>query len=223
MIDFEPDEEQALIVDTVRQFAENEVRSKARACDEAGQLDADVIAQAHELGLVANALPEAYGGGDSRSAVTGCLIAEELAWGDLSLALGMLSPGLLGLPLADFGSDAQKERLLPALVGDRFVPGSLALVEPRFDFDVFRPETRAKRDGSDYLLDGSKCQVPWQEGGDTVLVIAAEDDQLGAFLVPRDAAGLSATPEENMGLLALPTVELALSGVRVPAESRLGG
>ena len=94
MIDFEPSEEEALIVETVHQFAENEIRPIARECDEGGALSQPLLESAHELGLVANGIPEEYGGGGEPSAILGCLIAEELAWGDLSTALGILSPSL---------------------------------------------------------------------------------------------------------------------------------
>ena len=233
MIDFEPDEEQALIIETVHQFAENEIRPVARETDETGIPPAGVVEAAHELGLVANALPEAQGGGGARSAVTGALIAEELAWGDLAIALSILSPALLGFPVADFGNDAQKNELLPGLMDSAFVPGSLAIVEPRFDFDVYRPETTATRDGDEFVLQGRKCQVPWLEGGTHLVVIANEgpstasssgppaSGHLAAFVVPRDAAGLLAEPELLMGLGGLPTVELAFERVRVPASSRL--
>jgi acyl-CoA dehydrogenase len=223
MIDFDPDEEQALIVETVRQFAENEIRPLARECDESGKLPDATLAQAHELGLVANSLPEEFGGGGERSAVTGCLIAEELAWGDLAIALAILSPTLLGLPLADYGTPEQKRSLLGELAGSSFQASSLALVEPRFDFDVYRPQTTARREGAEYVLDGQKCFVPWLAGNTPVLVIASEGEASQAYLVPRDAAGLSATPEGNMGIKGLPTVELALDGVRVPEGARLGG
>lgn len=223
MIDFEPTQEQALVVETVRQFAENEIRPHARECDEAGTLRPATLATAHELGLVANGLPEAFGGGGEPSAILGTLIAEELAWGDLSTALAILSPSLLGVPVARFGTDEQKQRVLPTLCGGQFVPGSLAIVEPRFDSDVLRPQTLAKRDGDEYILDGRKCQVPWIEGGRDVLVIAADGEDVQAFLVDRAAQGLSTTPEKNLGTHALPLVELALEGVRVPAASRLGG
>ena len=63
MIDFDPSEEQALIAQTVRQFAENEIRPQARACEESGKLPDAVLSQAHELGLVADGLPEGFGGG----------------------------------------------------------------------------------------------------------------------------------------------------------------
>ena len=222
MIGFEPSEEQQLIVDTVRGFARNEIRPAARDCDETAKLPAGVLDRAHELSLVANALPEACGGGGERSAVTGVLVAEELGWGDLAIALAILSPALVAFPLADHGSAEQRERL-SRYAGDHFVPGSLALVEPRFGADPFRPATRARREGDAYVLTGRKCFVPWLEGDDTVLVVAEEAGSAQAFLVPRDAPGLGATPERTMGVRALPRVELALEDVRVPDTARLGG
>ena len=222
MIDFQPTDEQQLVIETVRNFAVNEIRPRARECDESKKLPEKVIEQAHELGLVANALPESAGGGGERSAVTGVLVAEELAVGDLAIALAILSPGLCAFPIAEFGTEEQK-KALSRFVGTRFVPGSLAWVEPRFDSDPFRPKTTARREGHDYVLDGAKCFVPWIDGADPVLVVAAENGTPQAFLVPRNAAGLTAEPERNMGVLALPTAELKLTGVRVPAAAKLGG
>ncbi len=224
MIDFEPSEEQALIIETVHQFAENEIRPVCREADESGTPPKSVVEAAHELGLVANALPEAQGGGGERSAMTGVLIAEELAWGDLAIALAILSPGLLGFPLSDFGSESQQSDLLPGLMDAGFVPGSLAIVEPRFDFDVYHPHTIAKQDGDEILLDGVKCQVPWLDGGRHLVVIATEAETAGlaAFIVPRNIVAMKAEPELMMGLGGLPTVELTLSGVRVPKSARLG-
>jgi len=222
VIDFEPSEEQQLIVETVRQFATNEIRKSAREADEAAALPAAVLERAHELGLVSNALPEVYGGGGARSAVTGALAAEELAHGDLAIALAVLSPTLLALPIADFGSEEQKKSWLPRFTGESYLPGSLALVEPSFRFDPLHPATTAKRDGKEYVLEGAKCFVPWQDGVETVLVFAAEDGKAQGFLVPRAAPGLSFAREQNLGLRALPTVELLLRGVRVPASAKLG-
>jgi len=96
VIDFTPSDEQALIIETVHQFAEKEIRELARTCDEDAAIPAALLDSAHELGLVANGLPEALGGGGERSALTGCLIAEELAWGDLAIALSILSPSTAG-------------------------------------------------------------------------------------------------------------------------------
>jgi len=221
MIDFEPTEEQALIIETVRQFAENEIRPQCREADESGTPSPAVLSAAHELGLVANALPEAHGGGGERSAVTGVLIAEELGWGDMATALAILSPGLSGLPVGEFGAEPLQSEVLPSLLDGDFVPGSLAVTEPRFDFDVYHPHTTAKADGNEIVLDGVKCQVPWIEGTKHVVVIAAQGDALAGFVVATDAAGLGAEPELNLGLNGLPTVELTLAGVHVPASSRL--
>jgi alkylation response protein AidB-like acyl-CoA dehydrogenase len=232
MIDFQPSEEQQLVIDTVRGFAQKEIRPVARECEETRTLPEKVLEQAHELGLVANALPEAAGGGGERSAVTGALIAEELAWGDLAIALAILSPALSAFPLAEWGDEAQ-QRMLAGFVGAAFRPGALALVEPRFDFDPFRPLTTARSEGDGYRIEGAKCLVPWLPGADPILVVAREAGEPGspgdgagppqAFWVPRDAAGLTAEPEQNMGIQALPTAELHLAGVRVPASARLGG
>jgi len=223
MIDFEPSEEEALIIETVHQFAENEIRPGARDADENGSLSAQVLRGAHELGLVANGVPEAYGGGGEPSAILGCLIAEELAWGDLSTALGILSPSLLAVPVARLGSDEQKARILPTLTGPDFVPGALAAVEPRFDSDVHRPQTTAKKEAGSYRLEGVKCQVPWLDGGQDVIVLANLDGEAQAFLVPRDAPGLEVEREKNLGTHALPLAEIKLSGVEVPDSARLGG
>jgi alkylation response protein AidB-like acyl-CoA dehydrogenase len=222
VIDFEPSDEQKLVVETVRAFAASEVRPRAREAYEARKLPDAALLRAHELGLVANSLPEEHGGGGERSAVTAALVIEELAWGDLAIALAILSPALVALPVCDHGSPEQRRAWLPAFAGERFVPGSLAVVEPSFRFDAERPATRARRAGEGFALSGRKCFVPWLSGGDAVLVSASAEDGAGLFLVPRDARGLEATPERNLGIGALPTVELALDEVRVPAQARLG-
>ena len=174
------------------------------------------------MGLTSHALPEDCGGGGARSAVTQALMAEELACGDLALALAILSPLLLSLPLADYGSDAQKQRYLPGLAGPDFRPGALAVAEPRFDSDALRPRTRARPEGEGYVLDGVKCLVPWLEGVPCVGVVAQDEDGPQIFLVDAEAEGLRAEPAQYMGLHALPLVELQLESVRLPRSARLG-
>jgi alkylation response protein AidB-like acyl-CoA dehydrogenase len=139
----------------------------------------------------------------------------------LAIGLAILSPGLLAFPVADFGTEEQKRSLLPGFAAQTFLPGSLALVEPRVDFDVFAPRTSARQKGNEYRLTG--CFVPWLDGGDTVLVVASEEGRPQGFLVAREAAGLHATPEQNMGIGALPTVELEFRDLPVPTSARLGG
>ncbi len=224
MISFEPSEEQQAIVDAVRRFAEKEVRPQAHPCDEAGRVAPALLEAAHGLGLVMSSIPEAQGGGGEKpSAVTGALIAEELAWGDLALAVAILSPTTLVIPLLEAGSESQHGKYLPAFVGERFAPGANALVEPQFGFNPRKPTARALRDGNDYVLEGTKCFVPVLDGETPILVFAREGETVQGFFVPRDAPGLTIDAgERNMGLLGLPTAELRLSKVRIDVSGRLG-
>src|SRR5690348_16948086 len=125
MVSFQPSEEQQLIKDTVAQFAAEQIRPLAHEADETGNVPAALIQQGWELGLVQSAIPEELGGvGDTRSAVTGTLIAEELAYGDLSIALHLLAPRLVIYPIIASGTDEQKRQVLPRYAGDRFTPGT---------------------------------------------------------------------------------------------------
>ena len=114
MFGFEPSDEQKTLVESVRRFAGRELRPVAHHSDERGELPAALMEAAAPLGLLPASLPEAYGGFGERSAVTGALFAEELAWGDLSGALALLAPGLVALPVLLAGTEAQKHELLPA-------------------------------------------------------------------------------------------------------------
>ena len=230
MLSFQPSEDQELIRDTVAAFAREQVRPQARDADESGAIPAALIQQGWELGLVQSAIPEAYGGaGDTHSAVTGALIAEELAWGDLSIALHLLAPRLIAYPVIECGTPEQQTQVLKTYAGVEFRAGTAALVEPRFDFDVTELATTAQRDNGSYVLNGTKCFVPLGADAEHVLVYAAEDgraglDAVGAFLVNKDTPGLRVVErEKNMGLKALATHELALENCRVPVANRLGG
>ena len=119
MLGFQPTEEQQLIRDTVAEFAREQIRPVAHDADESGEIPGAVVQQAWELGLIQSTIPEAYGGvGTPSSAVTGTLICEELAWGDLSIALHMLSPQLVTYPVMTFGTHEQKQQILSAKRND---------------------------------------------------------------------------------------------------------
>jgi alkylation response protein AidB-like acyl-CoA dehydrogenase len=226
MAGFEPSEEQKLIRHTIAEFAQEQIRPLAHDADESGEVPADIVQQGWELGLVQSAIPQEYNGfGEPRSIVTETLIAEELAWGDLSVALHLLSPRLLAFPLMEMGTEEQKKRILPSFTGDTFQPGSAAVVEPRFDFDVTDLKVTARGNGGSFVLSGSKCFVPLAEQAGHLLVYARGDDgTAGCFLLERGTPGLRvAEREKNMGLKALATYELSLEDCRVPAQARLGG
>jgi alkylation response protein AidB-like acyl-CoA dehydrogenase len=224
MVNFKPTDEQELIQQTIAGFAREVLRPAAREADETGSIPEAVVQRAWELGLVQSAIPEAFGGyGDTRSAVTGALLLEELAYGDLALAMHLLTPRLLTIPLLLAGSEAQKARWLPRFAGAEFTVGTAALVEPRWDFDSTTLETKAVKKGGDWILSGRKCLVPLARDAEAILVYASAPDGLAAFIVEPGAAGLEiGERERNMGIKALATHPLALNDVRVPSDSRLG-
>ena len=227
MISFGPTEEQDVARDAMRDFAATAMRPIARRCDEDSKTPEEFLEQAWQLGLVATQLPEAYGGaGEARSPITNTLVLEELAFGDAALALAATSPALFAMPVAEFGTEAQKQALLPLFCGDRFHAASLALVEPGPCFDPTALRTKAERKGDGFVLSGSKCFVPLADRASHFLVLARENggDAVQAYVVPRDAQGLTiAAPEKNLGLRALSTGSLTFERVEVPASARLGG
>jgi len=119
MISFSPTEEQQMIVSMAKQFANDEMRKVYRQCDEDGMIPAGIIDTAWKMGLTSSPIPEDYGGpGGDRSAITGALIAEELAWGDLSMAMHVLCPALFAYPVLEMGTDAQRQKHLPLFCGE---------------------------------------------------------------------------------------------------------
>lgn len=230
MVSFQPSEDQQLIRDTVAAFAREQIRPRAREADETTSIPSDIVQQGWELGLVQTAIPEAYGGaGDARSAVTGALIAEELAWGDLSIALHLLAPRLVAYPVLEMGTAEQKERVLKTYTGAEFTAGAAAVMEPRFNFDLAALTTTARPENGAYILKGAKCFVPLGDSAMHMLVYARTGDRPGyegisGFLVEKGAPGLRIVErEKNMGLRALATYELVLDECRVPTANRLGG
>jgi len=230
VISFEPTEEQAIAREVMAEFARETLRPAARECDEASTLPEPLLDAVWELGLVSTSIPAAYGGGDEeRSPLTQTLILEELAYGDVALAAAALAPALFAFPVVEFGSEAQKRELLPLFCTDRYHPASIAWIEAGPAFDPFALQTKAEPKGSGYVLSGAKTCVPLADRSSHFLVLARNGHGGGfggaeAFIVPRDAAGLSiSATEPKLGLRALPTARLDLDRVELPGEARLGG
>lgn len=228
MISFELSEEQRMILDTVEAFARDEIRPAARAADEEGRVPAELVAKIWDLGLVRGVIPEEFGGdGGQRSAVTGAVAGEALAYGDLSIAIHALAPRLVAYPILEMGTDEQRARYLPAFAESAFRAGAAALMEPRWDFDVLSIAATAAKSGGGYVLNGDKCYVTLASESEFVLVYASANPSAGAvdaFLVPRGCPGMTVRErEKNMGLKALPTYGLSLKDCTVGADARLGG
>lgn len=231
MITFDLNKEQQLIVKTAKEFASGEMRDIARDCDENDEIPKKMLDKAWEMGLANAAVPEAYDGiGMERSAVTSALICEELGYGCASLAAAIMAPSTFIHPIIDFGTDEQKKRYLPIYGGEKFTPAAAALHEPEFSFDVTDMKTTAERKGGQWVLNGTKRLVAFGDTAQHFLVLAKTGGRsglanLGAFIVPRDAAGLGIDPEleKTMGLKPLPMAKITLTDVVVPDADRLGG
>ncbi len=230
MINFELDEDQQLIRDTVVSFARDEIRPAAREADEHGTIPPTLVQKGWELGLVQSTIPEEFGGfGSAHSAITGAVVAEELAYGDLSIALHLLAPRLVTVPVLELGSPALQRAVLPSFCGERFEPGSAAIMEPRMDFDALTPATVLRRDGDDFTLTGEKCLVPLANEARHFLVVASLANGAGephpqAVLVDRDTPGLTVGERErNMGLKALLTTRVSFDACKIAPERLLTG
>jgi acyl-CoA dehydrogenase len=227
MISFTPTEDQQLLRETIQRFSANNVRPIAHEADEASELPAEVIEKGWEIGLIPTVIPEEFDGfGDPLSALTGVIAAEELAYGDLSVALAVLSPALVAYPTLLYGTEAQKAELLPLFVEESLPAVSAALLEPGIFFDPAELKTTATVNGDSVTLNGAKAYVPLAADAQNLLVYArnSESGQVDAYLVEAGAAGLEiADREQLMGIRALPTYRVNLSDVTVSASARLGG
>jgi alkylation response protein AidB-like acyl-CoA dehydrogenase len=156
--------------------------------------------------------------------VTGVLFAEELAWGDLSIALHLLAPGLVAFPILLCGTDEQKETYLPQFCDESYKAATAALIEPSIQFDPNVLGTTAVLDGDVYVLNGHKAYVPLAADADPILVYANEDGTTQGFLVEKATKGLEiGEREKNMGIKALATFEITLKDCRVPRANKVGG
>jgi alkylation response protein AidB-like acyl-CoA dehydrogenase len=225
VIDLRLDEEQLQIQESLRSFASEKIRPAAHDADESGRVPDALVSQAWELGLVQGSIPEQYGGyGQSASAVTGTVIAEAMAEGDLAFALHALSPRLVIDPVLHLGSEEQKKEILPLYCGDRFVAGSAAVSEPRWNFSVTALETSARKGADGWVLAGKKCLVPLAEDAPYMVAYARDENgTIGAFLIKAGTPGVEISErEKNLGLRALPTYEVTFADCRLPASARLG-
>src|SRR6266545_5595982 len=175
MYSFEPTEEQQMLVDAVGKYAANDLRTIAREAEECGELPKKLVNKGWEIGLLQASIPERYGGFGERSAVTGVLALEEMAFGDLAGTLAILAPSLFATPILLAGSDEQKQTYLPGVIEGPWSPYTAALIEYAFDFDPNALRTTATLKDEDYVLNGEKAFVPFAKDAEVILVYANLD------------------------------------------------
>lgn len=223
---FVPTDEQRMLVEAINKYAVNEARKIAHEADETGRLPTDVIRKGWEIGVLPASIPEQYGGLGEYSAITNVLAAEELAYGDLPVALAVMAPGLIGLPVLLSGTDQQKQDILPALAEPSIPPFTAALIEPGISFDASDPKTTATQNGDCYVLNGAKCYVSNADKARMMLVYArdSETGKVDGYLVDAGTDGMTIGEREKlMGVRALPTYSLNFSNAQVGAACKLGG
>ena len=225
-VSFALTDEQRELRRLARDFAEREIRPKAAEYDERSTHPADVIAKAHEVGLMNPHIPQDYGG-LGLPGVDGMLIGEELAWGCSGIAVSIVANTLGAAPVMLAGSEEQKRRWLPPLV-ETPILCSFGLTEPNAGSDVSGIQTTAVREGDEYVINGSKMFITNAGHADWLVVFASTDKSKGhrglsAFVVPTELDGVVFEKHlDKMGQRATDTSAIAFGGVRVPAENRLG-
>src|SRR5690349_16891240 len=177
-----------------REFAEREIRPRAAAYDEHSTHPSDVIAKAHELGLMNPHIPEEYGG-LGLGGFEGMLIGEELSWGCAGIAVSIVVNTLGVVPMLVAGSEEQRRTWFPPLVESPILC-SFALTEPDAGSDVARIKTTAVRRGDEYVLNGSKTFITNAGHAAWAVVFAKTDPAKGhrglsAFVVPMDSPGVT--------------------------------
>ncbi|MBN2045131.1 MAG: acyl-CoA dehydrogenase family protein [Anaerolineales bacterium] len=224
MYSFEPSDEQQMLIDVARRFAENNLRPAAHEAEEHRGFDPGLIEKGWELGVLQASVPDEYGGFGERSALTSILAAEELAWGDLAGALAIMAPSLFVTPILVAGSEEQKSQYLPPVLEAEWQPYTAALTEYRYDFDPNDLKTTAVLDGEHYVLTGEKCAVPFADKTEAMIVYASLDGVTQGFIVPAGLEGVEIGEKDKyMGLNALPLFTVNFNQVKVPLENRLGG
>jgi butyryl-CoA dehydrogenase len=225
-VDFALSTEQELIRRTAREFCDSEIAPHAAQWDRAEAIDRGIVGKLTELGFLAAALPSQHGG-LGLDHVSYALIVEELGRADSNVrGIVSVSNGLYGKSVSGFGSDEQRARLLPALAAGEEL-GCYALTEPGVGSDPGSLETRAERDGDEWVITGRKIFITLGTWAAHALVFArtGEDGPRGitCFVVPAGSDGFEARPVKGkLGLRAQDTAELFLDRVRVPDSARLG-
>ena len=225
-VSFALSDEQKALRALAREFAEREIRPVAARYDEHGTHPADVIAKAHEIGLMNAHIPEELGG-PGLTGFDGMLIGEELAWGCSGVATAIVANTLGAAPVLIAGSEDQKRDWLAPL-NDEPLLCSFGLTEPNAGSDVSGIQTTAQRRGDEYVLNGSKMFIT-NAGHATWTVVFASTDRtrghrgLSAFIVPMDSPGVVVEKHlDKMGQRSTDTAAFALMDVVVPAANRIG-
>ncbi|HXW05085.1 MAG TPA: acyl-CoA dehydrogenase family protein [Vicinamibacterales bacterium] len=212
---------------SVARFAADRVAPHAADIDESGAFPRELVREMAALGLMGMTIPR-ESGGQGRDYISYALAIEALARGSAVLAvIAAVNNSLVAEPIAEFGTDAQKQSWLPRLASGASL-GAFALSEEHAGSDAANQQTVARLDERGYVIDGRKVWVANAEAADLVIVFAATQPGIrgrgvSAFLVPMDTAGITRTAaSDSLGMRGLGCMDLELRHVRVDADGLLG-
>ncbi|KQQ54556.1 acyl-CoA dehydrogenase [Pseudomonas sp. Leaf127] len=227
MHDLELSEEQVMIRDMARDFARHEIAPHARAWEQAGWIDDELVARMGDLGLLGMIVPEQWGG-SYIDYVAYALAVEEISAADAATGTLMSVHSSVGCgPILNYGNDEQKNTWLARLASGKAI-GCFCLTEPQAGSEAHNLRTRAEADGDHWVLNGAKQFVSNGQRAQLAIVFAVTDPALGkkglsAFLVPTDTPGFNVERREHkMGIRASDTCAISLTDCRIPASSLLG-
>jgi acyl-CoA dehydrogenase len=226
MISFQLSDEQRMIRDLAREFAEKEIMPLAEEYDQSGEFPWPIVRKAQETGMMNLNIPEEYGGSEL-GVLEECIVNEELAYACSGIQTALMLNSLAALPILLAGTEEQKQKYLPRLTEGGEM-ASYALSEPDAGSDVAGIKARAIRSGDEYILSGSKTWITNSPVAGFYVVFAKTDPDarhkgISCLLVEREWAGVTVgAPLEKLGQHAAHTGELFFEGVEVPASNRLG-
>jgi butyryl-CoA dehydrogenase len=228
-MNFELSEEQSLIRDTVREFAETEIAPSAAERDEEERFDRALMFESlAELGLTGIVFPEEYGGAGA-DYISYVIAVEELSRVCASTGVTLSAHLSLGAnPIYLFGSEEQKQQFLVPLAEGKKM-GAFGLTEPSAGSDAGSTKTTAVRDGDDWILNGTKIFITNGGEAETYIVLARTDKDakkhhgMTAFIIEKGTEGFGfGKKEKKLGIRSSPTMEIVFENCRVPAKNMLG-
>jgi len=226
-MDFDFNEEQKMIQETIRKFANEEIAPVASENDKKAQFPMDIFKKLADLGFMGTPIPEEYGGAGF-DYISHAIVAEEIGRVDSSMrGTYSVQVSLVELPLLYYATEEQKKKYLPKLTSGELI-GCYGLTEPDSGSDPASMLSTAKEDGDFYVLNGQKTWITNAGIADLAIVYAKTDPEAGArgitaFLVERGFEGFSTNDlHDKLGLRASNTGEIFLENCRVPKENILG-
>ncbi len=224
---FELNEEQRLIQETARRIAKEKIAPRAAEMDETGEYPHDIFAAFKETGLTGLTIPREYGGSGAGMFAL-ALAVEEAAKYCCASGLMLLLSALPSQPVMIGGDERQKKWIGEGIAsGD--MKGAFCLTEPNVGSDPGNLETRAARDGDDYIINGEKMYISGGTVADYVVCFARTNGTPGpkgisGFIVPTDTPGFRvAGQDRKMGVRGVPTADIVFEDCRVPRENLIGG